>query len=360
MQGSRALLYFVLLCLSAHAEDATFSGTIMEKRDNAPAAALAMLKEKKTKGQEQRVWNLYATGNVANAITRMYKDKTKAVLSGVEVDGGAGIKVTSISEPEVVKNDEPKVAENKTESKTESKTETKKDSGDFSDLFNRAKAAIDGAGGAKSIGDMVLSNDEVRAGLREALSKGIKAAVAELGRVDGYLKNADVHIPVPDDLKKVEEGMRLIKQDKKVDEFITSMNRAAEQAVPDVIDIFADAIASMTIDDAKGILKGEKDAATQYFKKTSETKLTERIAPIVKKATDNVGVTANYKKLVGKAGALTQFLNKDDLDLDAYVTKKGLDGLFFMIAKEEKNIRENPAARTTDVLRKIFGMAEKK
>jgi len=348
----------VLLSLSALAEEKTFSGTIMEKRDNAPAAALAMLKEKKTKGEEQRVWNLYASGALAKAITRFSKDKTKAVLKGVEVDGG--IQVSGISEPEVIKADDPKVEAVKSEAKTEAKSESKKESGGFSDILERAKAAVEGAGGAKSIGDAVLSNDEVRAGLREALSKGIKAAIAELGRLDGYLKNADVHIPVPDDLQKVEEGMRLIKQDKKVDEFIQSMNRAAEQAVPDVIDIFADAIASMTIDDAKGILKGEKDAATQYFKKTSETKLIERISPIVKKATDNVGVTATYKKLMSKAGPLTQFLNKDDLDIDAYVTRKGLDGLFFMIAKEEKDIRENPAARTTDVLRKIFGSIEKK
>lgn len=351
-------LCIVLLSVSVLAEEKTFSGTIMEKRDNAPAAALAMLKEKKTKGEEQRVWNLFATGSLAKAITRFSKDKTKAVLSGIEVDGG--IQVSSITEPEVIKADDPKVESVKSEVKTEAKVETKKESGGFSEIFERAKAAVEGAGGAKSLGDAVLSNDEVRAGLREALSKGIKAAIAELGRVDGYLKNADVHIPVPDDLQKVEEGLRLVKQDKKVDEFIQSMNRAAEQAVPDVIDIFADAIASMTIDDAKGILKGEKDAATQYFKKTSETKLLERIAPIVKKATDNVGVTATYKKLMGKAGALTQFLNKDDLDLDAYVTRKGLDGLFFMIAKEEKEIRENPAARTTDVLRKIFGSIEKK
>lgn len=343
---SRPLLSLLLMTMAATSlfaeEEKTFSGTVVVKQDDAPGEVVAVLKEKKKKGEAQRVWNLYAGGNVAKALKKFASDKTKVVLSGIEVNGG--VKVSAISDPERV----------------DEKAAVKETSGTLSDLFNRARTAVEDAGGGKSIGDMVLSNDEIRAGLREALAKGIKAAIAELGRVDGYFKNADVHIPVPDELQKVEEGLRLIKKDKLVDDFILSMNRAAEQAVPDVVDIFADAIASMSIEDAKSILRGEKDAATQYFKKTSETKLVERITPIVKKATDSVGVTANYKKVMGKAGFVAQLLKKDEMDLDAYVTKKGLDGLFFMIAKEEKNIRENPAARTTDVLRKIFGAVEKK
>jgi hypothetical protein len=139
------------------------------------------------------------------------------------------------------------------------------------------------------------------------------------------------------------------------DEFVATMNNAAEQAVPVAANVFAGAITNMTVEDAKAILTGPSDAATQYFHKTSETELQEQFLPIVKDATAKTGVTAAYKNLLQQAGPAAAFLGKDAGNLDGYVTKKSLDGLFKMVAVEEKRIRENPAARTTDLLKKVFG-----
>ena len=200
-----------------------------------------------------------------------------------------------------------------------------------------------------------LTQNEMIGGLKEALSKGVQKAVADLGRDDGFLKNVNVKIPVPESLKRVEQGARMAGQDKLADEFIATMNHAAEKAVPEAAAIFGDAITKMSLEDAQAILKGPDDAATQYFRKTSETQLTEKMMPIVKQATEKTGVTASYKKLMQQAGPLAQFMKQDSLDLDHYVTGKALDGLFKMVAAEEKSIRQNPVARSTDLLKKVFG-----
>jgi hypothetical protein len=200
-----------------------------------------------------------------------------------------------------------------------------------------------------------LSQNEMIDGLKEALSKGVQKAVANLGRDDGFLKNLDVKIPMPDSLKRVEQGLRMAGQDKLADDFIATMNHAAEKAVPEAAAIFGDAISKMSLDDAEAILKGPDDAATQYFRKTSEAQLTEKMLPIVKQATEKTGVTASYKKLMQQAGPITQFMGQSSPDLDRYVTGKALDGLFKMVAAEEKSIRQNPVARSTDLLKKVFG-----
>ena len=204
-----------------------------------------------------------------------------------------------------------------------------------------------------------LSQDEMISGLREALAKGVNQAVTNLGKDGGYLKNLDVKIPMLPQLQSVDRTLRKLGQDKLADEFIATMNHAAEQAAPLAAGIFTGAITNMTINDAKAILSGPDDAATQYFRKTSETQLHEKFLPIVKNATEQAGVTASYKNLIKQAGPLAGFLGADAGDLDGYVTKKSLDGLFKMIAVEEKKIRENPVARTTDLLKKVFVQMQK-
>ena len=213
-----------------------------------------------------------------------------------------------------------------------------------------------------------LSQDQVMSGLKEALAKGVQQAVSNLGKTDGFLKDAGVRIPMPESLRKVERGLRAAGQAQLADEFVTTMNRAGEQAVPEAASVLADSVRQMTAADAKAIVTSTNTAATDYFRRTAETNLYARFLPIVKKATEATGVTAAYKRMTGKAGlgGLGSFgglggasLNKDLLDLDGYVTRKSLDGLFMKIAEQEKLIRENPAARTTDLLQKVFGSAAK-
>jgi hypothetical protein len=199
-----------------------------------------------------------------------------------------------------------------------------------------------------------LSQGDMVGGLKEALAKGAHEAIAKLGKKDGFLKNAEVAIPMPESLKKVDKLLRKLGQDKMADEFVATLNHAAEQAVPEAASLFADAISQMSVQDAQAILKGPDNAATEYFRKTSGTKLAERFKPIVQAATDKAGVTNAYKELMDKAGPLAKAMGKDT-DLDTYVTDKTVDGLFKMIADEEKLIRLDPLARSTDLLKKVFG-----
>jgi hypothetical protein len=208
-----------------------------------------------------------------------------------------------------------------------------------------------------------LSQDQMVGGLKEALEKGVQQAVASLGKTDGFLKDANVKIPMPESLQKVEKTLRTLRQDKLADEFVTTMNRAAEQAVPEAAPVLGDSVKQMSITDAKTILTGTNNAATHYFRRTSETNLYVRFLPIVKSATEKAGVTEAYKRMTDKAsggfggfsGLGASMLGKQAPDLDDYVTRKTLDGLFVKIAGQEKLIRENPVARTTDLLQKVFG-----
>lgn len=202
-----------------------------------------------------------------------------------------------------------------------------------------------------------VTDTEISGGLKEALSKGVKFAVNSLGRENGFLDNARVKIPLPKSLQKLEKGLRVAGQGKAVDEFVGSMNHAAEKAVPVAIDVFVDAIKQMTFDDARKILfSGLDDSATQFFRRTSEENLRGKFRPIVEEFTEKTGVTNKYKTMIGKAGFAAQLLGKDATDLDGYVTQKALDGLFLLVADEEKKIRENPIGRTTSLLRKVFGI----
>jgi len=205
-----------------------------------------------------------------------------------------------------------------------------------------------------------LSQDQVTDALKQALGKGIQTAITNLAKPNGFLSNAQVRIPMPEKLQSVEKTLRAMKQDKYADEFVATMNRAAEQAVPQALPIFTDALKSMTIDDAKRLVSGGNDSATQFFKGKGEKPIQEKMLPVVKEATAKTGVTSAYKKLLDQAGGGGSFLgrlgiNTASLDVDSYVTQKASDGLFRMIAEEEKRIRENPQARTTELLQKVFG-----
>ncbi|MGI9335117.1 MAG: DUF4197 domain-containing protein [Gammaproteobacteria bacterium] len=201
----------------------------------------------------------------------------------------------------------------------------------------------------------VLSNDEIVAGLKEALAQGAEQSINALGRHDGFLGDASVRIPVPEKLRPVESALRTVGQSRYADEFITTMNRAAERAVPEASAILGDAIRQITLPEARNILNGPDDAATQYFREVGENRLVANMLPIVKEATSRTGVTASYKSLVDRAGPLAALANMDATDIDRYVTGKALDGLFLLIAAEEKRIRENPLARSTELLKKVFG-----
>ena len=211
-----------------------------------------------------------------------------------------------------------------------------------------------------------LSRDQVALGLKQALTNGVQAAIRELGHDGGFLTNANFRIPMPKQLHYVEDTLRSLKQQKLADDFVASMNHAAEKAVPEGVTLFAEAISKMTIADAQSILTGPPDAATQFFKRNTETNLYQRFEPIVKTATGATGVTANYKKVLTAAegnkylgGLLGAVTDTQSLDIDSYVTQKALDGLFKRIAEEEKRIRADPVARTTDLLKEVFGAVKK-
>ncbi|MGH7782786.1 MAG: DUF4197 domain-containing protein, partial [Candidatus Binatia bacterium] len=176
-----------------------------------------------------------------------------------------------------------------------------------------------------------ISDNDISGGLKEALGKGVKFAINSLGRQDGYLGDPRVRIPLPGTLQKIEKGLRVAGQGKAVDDFVASMNHAAEKAVPVAIDVFVDAIKQMTFDDARNILFSKQDdSATQFFRRTSEETLRDKFRPIVEEFTAKTGVTQKYKTMIGKAGFAAQFLGRDATDLDGYVTQKALDGLFLL------------------------------
>jgi hypothetical protein len=234
------------------------------------------------------------------------------------------------------------------------------------DVLGLSKKDTNATSGVPAGLSSTLSQDQMVQGLKEALSKGVAQAINRLGTDGGFLTNLDVKIPMPERLQTVERTLRTLKQDAMADQFVATMNHAAEKAVPQAAGVFADAIKSLSIQDAQAILTGPTNAATQFFRRTTETNLYQRFLPIVKQSTDAAGVTAAYKKVIDAgsgSGTLGSFgrslLGADSLDVDGYVTSKALDGLFKMVATEEARIRENPVARTTEMLQKVFGAIRK-
>jgi hypothetical protein len=199
-----------------------------------------------------------------------------------------------------------------------------------------------------------ISNRDATAGLKAALEKGTQAAVASLGRADGFLGNPKVKIPLPESLARAESLMRRVGMGKYADELVVTMNRAAEAAVPEARQVFVDSVRKMSVQDAKGILTGGDTAATEYFRRTTRDPLHLRFLPIVKKATAKVGLAQKYNQYAGR-GAELGLIGKEQANLDEYVTQKALDGLYVMVAEEEKKIRQDPVAAGTSIIKKVFG-----
>jgi hypothetical protein len=195
---------------------------------------------------------------------------------------------------------------------------------------------------------------KVDLGLKEALNVGIKNTITYLGKKDGYLGNAAVKILLPEKVRKLEPALRGIGYGPQIDEFTLSMNRAAEKAAPLAADIFSTAISEMSFDDANKILRGNNTAATDYLKSKTYNKLLEKFQPQVRKAMSEYQVTQQYNALNAQAQSIPLVGQAVNLDVNHYVSSKALDGLFTVLAKEETNIRTNPKARVTDLLKEVF------
>jgi len=199
-----------------------------------------------------------------------------------------------------------------------------------------------------------LTTGEATAGLKAALEKGSLAAVSSLGRQDGFWGNARVRIPLPDSLQRAERVMRRAGMGKYADELHVAMNRAAESAVPEAREFFVNSVKKMTVEDAKGIVSGGDTAGTAYFRRTTSAELHKRFLPIVRKATAKVSLAQKYDRYAERARALG-LVKEQDADLDEYVTRKALDGLFLMVGEEEKKIRKDPLGTGSSIIRKVFG-----
>lgn len=217
--------------------------------------------------------------------------------------------------------------------------------GKFKDKVN------DAVGSSSSSG---LSESEITSGLKEALNKGIEKGVTQLSKPDGYFKDPQIKIPLPQEAQNVEAKLRQLGQGQKVDDAIESINRAAEDAAMAAKDIFINAIKSMDVKDAMGLLKGNDDAATRFLESSTRAQLVEKFKPIIHASLEKVGATKHWNTVFTSYNKLPM-VTKVNPDLDDYATNKAIDGLFVQIAKEELEIRKNPGARVTDLLKKVFG-----
>ena len=212
-----------------------------------------------------------------------------------------------------------------------------------------ASASSDATGGVNN-----LSNADTSNGLKEALTQGVGKAVASLGAADGFFGNDAVKIPLPKSLKKIQKGMKLMGMGKQSDELVLKMNRAAEAAVPEAKTLLVDSIKKMTLADAKAILTGPQDAATQYFRKATSAQMAEKFLPIVQKATANVQLADSYNKYA-EMGSKFGVVKKEDANINQDVTNKALDGVYYMVAQEEAAIRKDPLGQASSLLKKVFG-----
>jgi hypothetical protein len=199
-----------------------------------------------------------------------------------------------------------------------------------------------------------LSNADAVGGLKAALLQGADKAVGQLGATNGFLNNTKVRIPLPDSLKKVEKGLRLLGMRKQTDELVESMNHAAELAVQEAKPVLTDSVKKMSVQDAKGILTGGDTAATDYFRRSTSETLTRKFLPIVQKMTARVKLADKYNDVASK-GAKLGVIKKEDANIDAYVTRKALDGLFLMIGEEERSIRKDPVGAAKGLVQQVFG-----
>ena len=208
-----------------------------------------------------------------------------------------------------------------------------------------------GAWGASVPG---VSESEAASGLKQALMDGSAAAIRQLGVEDGFLGNPKVKIPLPPALKRIESALRFAGMRSQADDLVVAMNRAAEAAVPEAKALLVDSVKRMTVRDAHGILTGGDTAATEYFRRTTHTQLAKRFLPIVKKQIDRVGLAEQYNALAGH-GVQLGLIRQEQATVEAYVTEKALDGLYYMIAEQEKSFRQNPLGATSDIVKRVFG-----
>ncbi|HEX7414363.1 MAG TPA: DUF4197 domain-containing protein [Bacteroidia bacterium] len=218
------------------------------------------------------------------------------------------------------------------------------------DEFKKVESEVTG----KPNGTSALSSEDIIAGLKEALSKGTNNSTAAASKTDGYLKNVEIFIPFPPEAQKMKDELIKFGFKAKVDEFETSMNRAAEQAALSAATIFLDAVTHMTVTDGLGILKGADTAATHYLKVNTSQALTAKYHPIIKDALAKVNATAYWAELINIHNKIP-FVKKQNPDLEGYATDRALNGLFILVGKEETKIRKDPAAQVTDLLKKVFG-----
>ena len=205
---------------------------------------------------------------------------------------------------------------------------------------------------AASLSD--LSNRDVVSALKEALNKSSQAAVARLGVENGFFGNELVRIPLPDSLKRAERVMRSLGMSKQADDLVLRMNRAAEAAVPEAKTLLIGAVKKMSIRDAKSILTGGDDAATRYFKRTTSEPLAEKFLPIVQDAMSKVKLAEAYDQFAER-GRRFGLVRDEDTNLERYITRKALDGLFLVMAEEEKKIRQDPVGTASSIIKKVFG-----
>ena len=199
-----------------------------------------------------------------------------------------------------------------------------------------------------------LSNTDAVAGLKEALTQGTQAAVQQLGRENGFFGDDRIKIPLPETMQKAADMMRRFGMGKQADELVLRMNRAAEAAMPEARTLLVNAVKQMSVQDAKGILTGGNDAATQYFKRTTAEQLSQKFLPIVKKATEKVQLADRYNTFA-EAGSKFGLVKQQDANLEKYITRKALDGLYLVIAEEEKKIRADPVGTASNIIKKVFG-----
>lgn len=199
-----------------------------------------------------------------------------------------------------------------------------------------------------------ITNREAVNALKSALDRGTRAAVAQLGRENGFLGDGRVKIPLPESLRGAEKNMRRFGMAKYADELIVTLNRAAEAAVPEAQQLFVDSVRQMSVQDAKGILTGGDTAGTEYFRRTTSAQLQQRFLPIVKQSTARVGLAQKYNAYA-RQGVRVGLVKAEDANLDGYVTQKALDGLYLMVAEEEKQIRKDPVGTASSLLKKVFG-----
>lgn len=199
-----------------------------------------------------------------------------------------------------------------------------------------------------------LGESEAASGIRAALERGAQAAVAQLGRRDGFLGDDRVRIELPDSLKGAARLLKATGQGHKLDELLTAMNRAAEAAVPEARLLLVNAAKNMSVEDALKIVKGGEDSVTQFFAAKTREPLTQRFLPIVTRATEKQALADKYNAVAGKAAGLG-LVKQDDANIQGYVTRRALDGLFFMIGEEEKQIRRDPVGTGSALLKKVFG-----